>query len=40
MVCEDDPFNDHSELENKRNKLIERHYNHINIRNPDDSGAI
>lgn len=26
MVCEDDPFNDHSELDNKRDEIINKHY--------------
>lgn len=37
MVCEDDPWNDHSELLNKRDKLSKKYYNHINFENPDDS---
>lgn len=37
MVCEDDPWNDHSELLNKRDKLLKKYYNHINIANPDNS---
>lgn len=31
MVCEDDPFNDHSELLNKRNEIIDKHY-HSNLK--------
>lgn len=31
MVCEDDPFNDHSELLNKRDEIIKKHY-HSNLK--------
>lgn len=37
MVCEDDPWNDHSELLDKRDKLFKKYYNNINIANPDNS---
>lgn len=40
MVCEDDPWNDHTELLNQRNRLINKYYNHINIANPDNSNSI